>query len=277
MSILKEVMRIVQKKATLFRFEYNGKAYCYTDFPKKILFNGETYHQAVIANDDIYSSNREPIKNSKKIEVSINNEVAKLWRKGGEGVITTYRIYEIFVNDTSTYTLRSMGEVAGYTTDNEKFIFTCNEFKNLLQATTLDAVISSECFFNIYDPLTCGLDFNDWAVQFTVLSISQDRTTLTLNSLPGNYVNFKGGIAKNPDGQVELIIDVNFGLKTITLNTYENMPVNVGDIVRLAPTCSYNYVNCRDVFNNLDNSPMFIKQDGTTPFDQNVFKNKNNN
>lgn len=274
MGIIKEITRIIQKKATLFRFEYNGKAYCYTDFPKNIFFNGDTYRQAVIASDDIYSSNKEPVKNAKKIEVSINNEVAKLWRNGGEDTNTNYRIYEVFVNDTSTYTLRSIGQVTGYSTDNEKFIFTCNEFKGLLQATTLDAIISSECYYNIYDPETCGLNFDDYAQSFTILAISQDRTVLTLNALPADYINFRGGIVKNAKDQVELISEIDFNTKTITLYTQENLATKVGDVIKLAPTCSYNYVNCRDVFNNLDNSPMFVLQDGTTPFDPNVFKNK---
>lgn len=270
-----EIARILQKKATLYRFEYNNKSYCYADYYGKnpIFFKGEYYTVSVISNDDIETNNKSAFKEKLiQIELTIKDELYDLALDNRS--ILSYKIYEVFLDDPSSYIIRSIGTIKTKKTENEKMILEGQEPEGMLQVTTLDAVFSEQCYYNIYDDF-CELNIEDWQFQTRVLVISNDSLTITLENFPADPETFRGGLFFTTTNNVETIIDLDATNKTVKIQNDFKNDLKVGDIIKIAPTCSYNYSICKNTFNNLDNFSGFIYMDGSTPFDQNKFQNKN--
>lgn len=270
MGIFNEIARIASPKANLYKFIYNNIAFLFTDNSRKITYNDEVYEPAIIASDEITQSNNNSFENNVKIEVSINFPLLKLWRTKGQSERIFFELIELNLLNNTERNKRTRGEIIGHNTENEKGILIASDFSNNLQNLTLQYYYSNLCPFEQYEK-RCGLDFNSFAYVCTILNISADRRTITVDSLPSDVSKYVGGLIKNNYNEKQMIESINNVINTITIDDALSFFVEINDIVRIAPTCSYIYTSCDEDFNNLDNFGGFIGI-SDNPFEQGKLK-----
>jgi len=270
MGLLTELSRIAKPKANLYKFTYNNIAYLFTDNSRAITYQDQIYQPGIIASDEIVKTNNNSFENNIKIEVSINFPLLKIWRTKGQSERIFFELIELNLKDYTEKNIRTKGEIIGHNTENEKGILIATDFSNNLNVLTLQYYYSRLCPFSQYEK-RCGLNFNAFAYVCNIINISADRKTLTVDSLPPDVTNYKMGLIKNNYNEKQMIENINSVTKQIVIDDALSFFVQIGDVVRIAPTCSYIYTKCESDFNNLDRFGGFIGID-SNPFENGKLK-----
>lgn len=252
MSLIQEVKRVVQQKAVLYRFQYNNELLLYTDYARPITFESEIYQPSLISHGEIIRSQAEPLKNNVDIETTIRNELVQLWQTRATNVAVSFMIIEIDLKDHSKRNYAAVGTINGVSGTNEKVTFKGVDIREQLQAEIQTALYNRLCPLPQYGA-RCKLNYEDWATPLTVTAINSTRNIITVAALPIDYTRFLNGQFKNALSEVSAIVNIDFEAMTIELDEQISFSTNVGDTVKVAPSCSYTAKNCKDVFNNIKN------------------------
>lgn len=270
MTILREIERIAKQKAILYKFVYNNLSFFYCSNLKKFTFKDDLYIKDVISHDEIVKYNNKSSPASVSIETTIDNDIVKILQEPDQTTTILFFIYEVDVQDKSIFKVLVTGEVNGYTSENEKATLICSEVSENLQVLTLQYYYSSLCPFEQYGK-RCGLDYNTFAYNTKILNISDDRRVFTVESLPSDYLRYKGGLLKNNNNEKQVISDFNYTDLKIILDSPSLKTSNINDYIKFSPTCSSVYTECKNSFNNLDNFGGFIGINGNA-FEPNKLK-----
>ncbi len=268
--MISEINRLLQTKATLYKFKIGNKNYLYTDGRKDITFQNELYKKAVISSDPIQKKIGAAPENI-KIYTHINLEISEIFILSSPPTCE-YIIREVLVSSPDDdFTFLSSGEVIGVETKKETVTFQCIDNSKLLKVQNLNYTYSAYCDHEIYNTENCGLNFNDFAFTTKILNISPNRLILTLEDFPADVTYFNAGIVRNNNNQNQMIVNLNNSTKQIELQNYQDFSVKIGDIIKLAPNCRGLYNVCNSVFNNVSNCNAFIKTKNN-PFNNNGLK-----
>jgi hypothetical protein len=267
--MINEINRLLQIKATIYKFSIGNKNYCYTDARKDIIFQDEIYKKIVISNDPIekqIGSAPESI----KIYTHLNTEIAQKFLLNSPQC--DYIIREVLVNSPDlNFTFISSGEIIGANTKKETVTLEGIDNSKLLKVQNLNYTFSAYCDHEIYNTETCTLNFDDFSFTTKILNISTNRIILTLEDLPSDVTYFYNGIARNKDNQNQMIVNINTSTKQIELLNKLDFNVKINDIIKIAPNCRGLYNICNSVFNNIENNTAFIKTRGN-PFENSGLK-----
>lgn len=248
--MIDEWNRLVGKKAILFRFAYNNVVFLYCDGSRNVIYNGETYIPEIINADEIYKSNGEAFKNNINIEMTTDCDLVKLWQTPSTSPnrVIGFEVIEVLLSDTTKKHIWGNGQVMGLSTDNEKAMLTCADQSYSYGKSALRTGYNRTCPWSQYDQM-CRLDINDWAHTTTIVSMDTTRTFIGVASLPIDVSKLGGGRV-DTDFNTYVALSVNAGALIVEIDTPMQAITNVGDIIKIAPTCSYLQSNCKNVFNN---------------------------
>lgn len=252
MAIFKQDKRLIPKAANMYRFVYGTNVYTFTDHSDDVTFEDEVYISATISSGEIYRSQSEPLKNNVDIEVTISNPLIVLWQTRSNNVSITAQIIEVNLKNHTQKNYRFVGEINGMNGQNEKVVLKGIDIREKLQDEIQTAIYSRYCQLNQYRG-RCGLNYEDWAVSLTIVAINSQRNKITVSSLPIDFDRYIGGMFKNAFSEVSAVLGINFGDMTIEIDEQLSFLSKVGDVVKIAPTCSYLVKNCKDKFNNIEN------------------------
>ena len=281
-------------KVELFQFKHGDKVWYFTNHRKDVMYNGTIYKKvrgldrSAIEDADIHKCEIEvtfpqpyPFKND------AGDDFTRIFlnRIYFESVYLT--VLELEKNETLVL---FMGRVTQPKFDDSANTMTlvCSTGESYLNRTILVRKFQKTCPNSIYDRW-CGLKFEDWAFDVTVVAINGLSITFTVNptqvkDAEGNLV-FERVLVLNEQGQP--VLDMNgqptykdgdpvmetktyasgylnrglfkkFGVYTFVVGNTQNsvtlyrehVGLKVGDLIQLAPGCDLSLKTCHEKFNN---------------------------
>jgi uncharacterized phage protein (TIGR02218 family) len=251
-------------QSNLYRFEFNGVVYTWTNVNKNIEYNSEIYTPETIKRGSI-SQSREQARSSLSITVPRDNPLGRLFIAQAQEWPVSVVVYETKGNTIKTV---FTGSVQSYGSTKNEVSFECETIKASQRIAGLRGRFQKTCRHALYER-GCNLNAADFAIAMVCTDVKGAligvplATGLPTGDLIGGMVEYNG-VRKYVRNHVANILT----LMTPFISLNEVVDASGSANITVYPGCAHNYTTCQNKFNNLDNFGGFPWKPGQNPFER---------
>jgi hypothetical protein len=266
------MMNLFKSKKDLFEFKYGDITWLFTSASKPVTHKDKTYLSFVVSRgnievEDIDKCETDVVFPYPQVIANENgDDIQKLFSNkiyfGG----VTVTIFELY-NDESLVIYKGRVTQPKFDDDANTMTLVCSTSETYQNRNILTRKFQKSCANKIYDRF-CGLNFDDWAVEVTLATISNLNISFTVNPTPVVDENGDPVLDENGDPVTEVktyesgyfsrglllkngVYTSILSSTSISASLYrQHFGLHVGDVVKIAPACDQTRQVCHDKFDN---------------------------
>lgn len=234
----------------LIEFVSGGTTHRFCNQDKLVNLSGVDYYPATIVNSE-RNQTAERVQNDMKFSVPRYSPIVTPYIQKLPMILTSVTVKQVQwdgIAALSNAVYFWTGDVMSVSWDESEATISCQNTIGSMNKVGLRRKYQSTCSHFVYRG-ECGLNLATWSTTYACTAAAGD--VLTLPSMPANIADYIAGIV-SWQGQFRMIIEADFGAKTIRLLTpfdgfegVENIDIALG--------CDHTMTVCDTRFGNLDN------------------------